>query len=119
LTVTVGLAPNVVLPVPRSRFLVPVNAKSPFHTIGWFNVVTSAALVLSMVPPPMVNVPATVPRACAWLMLRVPEPRDTPPLKVLAADSVRVPVPSMVTLPVPVPITLLTVIPEAPPNVRS
>ena len=51
----------------------------------------AAAELLSIVPPFMIKVPATVPKADELLMFRVPADRVTPPVKVLVPESVRIP----------------------------
>ena len=55
---------------------------------------------MSIVPPVMVNVPATVPSAEELLMFNVPALRVVPPVKVFAPDSVNVPAPILVSEPV-------------------
>src|SRR5438309_1770728 len=81
--VIVRLVPAVVprdtAPVPRFRFCVPVNVKSPFQT--WALLVESVIadpVVLSIVPPAMVNVPG--PSALALFIFRVPALRVVPPV---------------------------------------
>ena len=61
-----------------------------------------APLVLSIVPPRIVNVPAVVPSAVALLMFSVPALRVYAPVNVFAPDSVRPPPPVFV-MPPPVP----------------
>ena len=43
-------------------------------------------LVLSIVPPAIVNVPATVPSACVLLMFNVPALSVVPPVKVFVPE---------------------------------
>ena len=72
----------VTLPVPRSRLLDEVlfavpNVKS-LNVIALFpRLVIAAPLVLAIVPALIVRAP--VPSALAWLTLRVPAVRVTPP----------------------------------------
>ena len=72
LIVIVRPAPKVTAPVPRLRDWLPVNVKSAFHCCGLLPVVIEAPVVLSIVPPLMMNTVATLPRAAALLILRVP-----------------------------------------------
>ena len=68
---------SVTAPVPRLRLLLPPNVKSPAH--DWVLLLVSvmaAPLVLSNVPPLMVNRP--VPMAVALLMSSVPADRIVP-----------------------------------------
>ena len=74
LTVTVREAFIVTFPVPRFRLFVPAKVKLPFQFWVLLLVrVMAAPLVLSSVPPLMVNVEFVAPRAVALLILRVPE----------------------------------------------
>ena len=78
----------------------------------------SAPDVLSIVPPVIVKVPATVPRALALLMFNVPAVRVVPPVNVFAPESVQVPASTFVSAPLVVPRILTSVPPAAPPSVR-
>ena len=49
------------------------------------------AVLLFIIPPFMIKVPATVPKADELFMFRVPSDRVTPPVKVLVPESVRIP----------------------------
>ena len=83
-TVTVRAPFVVTAPVPRFRLLVPAKAKLPLRASALLVAsVTELPLVLSMVPPVMVNVPVPmaefvedVPEA---LMFRVPAESVVPP----------------------------------------
>ena len=69
-----------------------------------------APLVLSMFPVLILKDPATVPNACALLILIVPPFMVVPPDQVLAADKVKVPLPYFINLPdVPLPQTAVNV----------
>src|SRR6478672_9494681 len=77
-TVSVGLAVRVMLPLPRSRLLLPANVKLPPQVIELLvESVIGPPLVLSIVPALMVNVP--VPSADALLRFSVPAERVVPP----------------------------------------
>ena len=56
--------------------------------------------LISKVPPFTVNVPAEAFNAAAFVTLKVPPLISVLPVYVLAADSVKVPVPSLVSAPV-------------------
>ena len=78
-TVTVRLLPIVTAPAPRFRSLVPANVKSLFQFSALLvESVIAAPLVLPIVPPEIVKVPA--PRAEALLMLSRPAESVVPPL---------------------------------------
>jgi hypothetical protein len=78
LSVIVRLPPFVIAPVPRFKSFDPPNAKFALKFIALFVVrVRAPPLVLSMVPPPIVNAP--VPIAEVLLMFNVPELRVVPP----------------------------------------
>jgi len=113
-TVTMRLAPRATAPVPRFKEDVPVKVKSPFQEAGLFMaMVIAAPEVLSMVPPLIVNVPPTAPRAWVLLTSRVaPASKVTPPLKVLAPDKVKVPAESVIDPVVTPTIPLSTKVPE-------
>ena len=105
------LALGVIAPVFCVRLPVPVKVKSPFHAIG-LEMVIPPPLVLSIVPPAIVNVP--VPSAEALLIFNVPALKVVPPLNVFAPDSVHIPASCFVTVPAPVPIILAIVLLAVP-----
>ena len=80
LSVMVRLPALVIAPVPKFRSFVPPKVKLPPKVIVLLLVrVSEPAVVLSMVPPLMVNVP--VPSAVALLILKVvPLASVVPPL---------------------------------------
>ena len=84
--VSVRFAPSVAAPESVSA-LVPANAKSPFSASALATV--RAAAEASSVPPVIVNVP--VPSAAALPTLSVPAERVSPPVNVLAPESVTAP----------------------------
>ena len=62
--------PSVALPVPKFRFLLPPNVKSALSVIPLFVAsVTTPPLVLSIVPPAIVNVPVPI----AEFVLELPD----------------------------------------------
>src|SRR5438093_1080367 len=75
-----AVVPNEITPVPMFKLRVPVKVKSPFQVWALLLLsVIEAPVVLSMVPPLMVNVP--VPSAVALLILNVvPLANVVPPL---------------------------------------
>ena len=75
-------------------------------------------LLAFIVPPLIVNVPATVPRACALLIFNVPALNVTPPVKVFTPERVHIPASCLVTVPLVVPIILSMLPPCAPPKVK-
>ncbi len=80
--------------------MVPANVKSPFQL--WALLLLSVIdppLVLSIVPPLMVNVPG--PMAAALLIFNCPTVSIAPPAKVLAAGSVNAPAPTFAMPPAP------------------
>ena len=91
MTETMREALIVTAPVPRFKSLVPKNVIVPFQLCALVVArVIAPPLVLSMVPPVVISGP--LPRAYAWLILRVPaELRVVPPAKVLLPASVAVP----------------------------
>ena len=96
-TVIVRDAPSVAAPESVSA-LVPAKEKSPFSASVLATV--RAAAEASSVPPVIENVP--VPSAAALPTLSVPAERVSPPVKVLAPESVTAPTPDFVaTTPVP------------------
>jgi hypothetical protein len=107
-TVRMGLAVNETFPVPRFKALLPEKPNEPDQTCGLLFVrVTALPLVLLMVPPRMVKLPAPAPKAVLLLMFKEPEKSLTPPEKILVPERVAVPSPASERDPVPkiVPLT--------------
>ena len=84
--VSVRDVPSVAAPESVSA-LVPANAKSPFSASALAT--DSPAAEASSVPPVIVNVP--VPSAAVLPTLSVPAERVSPPVNVLAPESVTAP----------------------------
>ena len=102
LTVTVRFPPKVTVPEPRSKSLVPRKLTLAFHTCSLLLLNARAApLVLSSVPPLIVNTEAGAPSAVAFSMLKNPFESVMPPEKVFAPESTRFPLPNCNTLPAP------------------
>ena len=95
--------------------LVPVKAKSALRVTGL--VLMVIAPVVSSVPPLMVNVPV-VPSAPALPTVIWPALRITPPVKVLAALSTKIPEPFWITLPEPLMAAVLKLVPWVTVSVR-
>ena len=73
-TVATPLPVKVTAPVPRFKFLEPVNVKSPSQPMGLLFVTVNAPVVvlLIVVPGLIVKTLAVAPKAVALLILRVP-----------------------------------------------
>ena len=86
------LSPSVTAPVPRFSVLVPVKVKLPFQFWALLPALTMAAAPVStVVPAPMLNVPA--PSALTLAMTSVPAAKTRPPEPVLLPLSVSTPAP--------------------------
>ena len=121
-TVTTRLPTKVTLPVPRLSVFVPTNVKSWFQCWALLlevarAAVTSMVTAVEPVVSPISNTPAAPPNAASLPKISLPVLRLTPPVKVLALESVVAPL--LVLLinnatfppPAPFPMMPLSVIP--------